>query len=114
MQLEKTALNSCVHHVCYTVWKTEAGNIAGRTATCVESSKRQYTQENGEVAQHCKNKYIFKNSTKESLSCNTKYPSDREDILWNPKFIYGTTAPSGPGHNYRGSTNAKGMNVNVI
>jgi len=51
---------------------------------------------------------------KENLSSNTKHPSDREGILWNPKFIYGTTAPSGPGPNYRGSTIAKGMKFNDI
>jgi len=51
MQLEKTALNSCVHHVWYAVWKTEAENIAGRTATCVETWTRQSIQENGEDPQ---------------------------------------------------------------
>lgn len=63
------------------LWKREAGNIAGRTATCVETWTRQSTQENGEVPQQCKKIFFFEISKKESLSCNTKRPADREDIL---------------------------------
>jgi hypothetical protein len=57
----------------------------------------------------------LKNSTKESRSCTTKPPSDSQDILWNPKFIYGSTAPSRPRPAYyRGFTITKLMKINVI
>ena len=64
-------------------WKDS--DLCGNLDTVVYSRKRRSST--------TLQKTIFFNSTKESLSCNTKRPSDREDILWKPKFILGSTAP---------------------
>ena len=77
----------------------------------METWTRQSTQENGEVPQQCK-KELKEKLYEESLSCNTKHPSDREDILWNQNC--GATAPSRPRPHYRGSTIVKGLKINVI
>ena len=86
-------------------WKES--DLCGILDTAVHSHKRR-------ISTKMQKHIYFLNSTKESLSFNAKRPPERRDILWNPKFIYSATAPSGPGPQYRGSTTAKGMKINVI